>query len=49
MPENKAKNWPVNAPKLHHTAFATLRMEERSPGGLFTGGLKPAVPTPAIN
>ncbi len=28
MPENMAKNAPVNPPKLHHLAFTTLRMDQ---------------------
>ncbi len=42
MPENKAKQWPVNPPKLHHTTFTTLRMDQMVAWYGLVCGLRPA-------
>lgn len=41
MPENRAKDRPVNAPKLHHTTFTTLRMAEMVSWYGLVCGLRP--------
>ena len=41
MPENKAKSLPANPPKLHHTTFTTLRMEQMVAWYGLVCGLRP--------
>lgn len=41
MPENRSTHYPANPPKLHHTTFTTLRLDQMVEWYGIVCGLRP--------